>query len=412
MIEFKEFVLSNGLKVIAHPDHSSQAVCLNILYKVGSRNEHPERTGLAHLFEHLMFSGSGNIESFDEPLQAVGGDNNAFTNADITNYYTLVPKDNVETAFWLESDRMFNLNLNQNSLDVQKSVVVEEFKQRYLNQPYGDVWLKMRPEIYKKHPYQWPTIGKDPAQIDAVSMEDARSFYEKNYAPGNAILTVGGNIQPDKVYELAEKWFGNIQARDPEKIPYEMEPAQLEKRILEVEGNVPHNAFYKTFHMPARGHADYHACDLLSDILANGKSSVLHKEMVRNSKLLSSVSCYVTGNADPGLFVIEGRLMDGVAFDQVEERLATCIHSLGVEVSETELDRVKNMAEASVSFGNIELLNRCMGLTYAAFIGNTNLVNEEIELIQAVTTSEIETVAKKILTEHNSTTLYYRKNEA
>ncbi len=275
MIEYKEHQLSNGLQLIVHEDHQSPIVCLNILYKVGSRNEQPDKTGFAHLFEHLMFGGSKNIETFDEPLQKVGGDNNAFTSPDITNYYITIPSNNVETAFWLESDRMLSLSFDPEVLEVQRKVVIEEFKQRYLNQPYGDIWLKLRPEAYKVHPYQWATIGKEISHIEDATMDDVKAFFDKFYDPSNAILVVAGDITESKALELTEKWFGAIPTKGTVKQEIPAEPKQTEARFLEIKSDVPAAAIYKVYHMPARVDATYHAADLLSDILGTRKIVVL-----------------------------------------------------------------------------------------------------------------------------------------
>ena len=409
MVAYKEHTLPNGLQLIVHEDHSSPVVCLNILYKVGSRNELPHKTGFAHLFEHLMFGGSKNVKNFDEPLQAVGGDNNAFTNTDITNYYITIPSANVETAFWLESDRMLSLSFDPEVLEVQRKVVIEEFKQRYLNQPYGDVWLKLRPLAYQKHPYQWPTIGKEISHIEEATMEDVKSFFNAHYHPGNAVLVVAGDISEKKALELTNKWFGEIPGKTASNGMIEAEPPQTAPRFMVVEDNVPADAIYKTYHMPNRLGKPYHAADLLSDILGRGKSAILFNELVKKRPLFSSLSAHVTGSYDPGLLVISGRLLPGVdlkeADQAIQEHLEPMKQSMDVEL----LQKVKNQAEATTVFAEVDLLNRAMGLAYAAFLGNVNLINEELDQIKSLEAEDILESARMILKEDNCTTMYYQK---
>mgnify|MGYP000940784392 CR=1 FL=1 len=312
MIPYSSFTLPNGLRVLVHEDHTVQIAVINILYDVGSRDESPEKTGFAHLFEHLMFGGSVNIPSYDEPLQRVGGENNAFTSTDITNYYLTLPASNLETGFWLESDRMLSLSFDPRSLEVQRKVVIEEFKQRYLNQPYGDVWLKLRPLAYARHPYRWATIGKEIAHIEQATLEDVRNFFFRHYAPNNAVLVVAGKVTHEQVRTLAEKWFGPIPSRTIPERNLPAEPEQTERRTLTVEAKVPANALYKTYHMPGRFHPDYYAVDLLSDVLSRGQSSRMFNQLVKEQELFTSISSYVMGSIDPGLFVISGRLQEGV----------------------------------------------------------------------------------------------------
>ncbi len=407
MVDFKEFKLSNGLQVIVHPDHSSPIVCLNILYKVGSRNEDPDKTGFAHLFEHLMFGGSANVESFDEPLQAVGGDNNAFTSTDITNYYTIVPSPNAETAFWLESDRMMSLSFKPEVLETQRNVVIEEFKQRYLNQPYGDVWLKLSPVAYEVHPYRWPTIGKDISHIENATMADVRKFFKQYYEPTNAILVVSGDLSPEKALKLSEKWFGPIESGSYETSPIPQEPEQTSPRFSRVESRVPQDAIYKVYHMPGRTGDNYHTVDLLGDILGRGKSSILYQGLVKEKQLLSHLSVYVTGSCDPGLLVISGRLNDKTGFEEVEEELSRGFAAIE-NISETDVSRVKNLAESSLVFGEVELLNRTMNLAYSAFLGDTDLINQEQDRIRKVTKDRIIEQSLKILDMNNCSTLHYK----
>ena len=411
MVDYKEHKLPNGLQLIVHEDHDSPIVCLNVLYKVGSRNELPHKTGFAHLFEHLMFGGSKNVPNFDEPLQAVGGDNNAFTNTDITNYYITIPSANVETAFWLESDRMLSLSFDPEVLEVQRKVVIEEFKQRYLNQPYGDIWLKLRPVAFEKHPYRWPTIGKEISHIEDATMEDVRSFFNAHYHPGNAILVIAGDITEEKALELTKKWFGPIPGKDQPVEEVEQEPVQTAARQLEIKATVPADALYKVYHMPGRKGKAYHSADLLSDLLGRGKSSILHQELVKKKPMFSSLSAYVTGSLDPGLFVISGKLLPGVSIQEGDAAVKAVLDSFFNGVDEKEVEKVKNQAESTTVFAEVDLLNRAMGLAYAAFLGDIDLINTELDLIKSVTKDDILESAKSILREENSTTLYYLSDE-
>ena len=339
MINFTEFTLANGLRVMVHEDHTVQIAVMNILYDVGSRDEHPNKTGFAHLFEHLMFGGSKNISSFDEPLQLVGGENNAFTNTDITNYYLTVPASNIETGFWLESDRMMSLSFDPKVLEVQRKVVIEEFKQRYLNQPYGDVWLKLRPLTYTQHPYAWATIGKEISHIENATLNDVKDFFFRYYVPSNAILVVAGNVTVDQVMKLSEKWFGPIPSPALSKRNLPIEPKQTSKRFLEVEADVPASAFYKAWHMPGRFHNDYYAADLLSDILSRGQSSILYQKLVKEKEIYTSISSFVMGNIDPGILVMSGRIKEGIRLEDGEHEVNEIISSItskGIRVSYLE----------------------------------------------------------------------------
>ena len=410
MIEFKEHVLDNGLRLIVHEDPTVELAVINILYQVGSRDEQPQKTGFAHLFEHLMFGGSVNIPNYDEALQRVGGENNAFTNTDITNYYLTVPALNLETGFWLESDRMLSLSFDPAVLDVQRKVVIEEFKQRYFNQPYGDVWLKLRPLAYQVHPYQWATIGKEISHIENASMEDVKDFFRRFYTPNNAIMVVAGQVQFDQVVRLAEKWFGPIPKglTPTRKIP--LEPEQKEKRKLDWKAAVPADALYKTWHMPGRFDRDYPAVDLLSDILGRGHSSRLYQKLVKEKEIFSSLSSFVTGTLDPGLLIVNGRVHQGVSMARAEEELDQIILEL-VEKggTEYELEKVKNQAESLLSFGEVEVMNRAMNLAFSALSGEVNYVNKELEQIKSVTLEDINRLARSVLHETNSSVLYYNR---
>jgi zinc protease len=411
MIAFEEFVLGNGLQVIVHEDPSVQIAVMNILYDVGSRDENPQRTGFAHLFEHLMFGGSRNVPSYDEPLQRVGGENNAFTNTDITNYYLTLPASNIETGFWLESDRMLSLSFDPKVLEVQRKVVVEEFKQRYLNQPYGDVWLKLRPLTYKVHPYKWATIGKEISHIEDATLDDVRDFFNRHYVPNNAILVVAGHVTVEQVRQLAEKWFGNIPAGEKSrKLP--AEPRQTEKRTETVKAKVPASAIYKAYHMVGRFDKDYYAGDLVSDILSRGQSSRLYQTLVKEKEIFTSISSFVMGTIDPGLLVISGRVKDNVSLQQAEAEIDKVVAEVQHDVNEEELDKVKNQTESTLEFGEVELMNRAMNLAFAKLSGDTDLVNRESQLINEVTLADIKRVAADIFREENSSTLYYEAEKA
>ncbi|MCO6359918.1 M16 family metallopeptidase [Roseivirga pacifica] len=412
MVEFERFVLDNGLKVIVHEDHSAPIAVVNLLYQVGARDENEEKTGFAHLFEHLMFGGSKHIPSYDEPLQKVGGDNNAFTSNDITNYYITLPSANIETAFWLESDRMLSLSFDPEVLEVQRSVVIEEFKQRYLNQPYGDAWLKLRPLAYQKHPYKWNTIGKEIAHIEEATMEDVKDFFFNWYVPNNAILVVGGDVTVDQVKALAEKWFGPIPSREIETRALPKEPRQEEYRSLDVEEDVPLDSLYMTFHMCGRNDEAYHATDLLSDILGRGKSSRLYKRLVDEDRVFSSISAYVTGSIDPGLLTIHGKVNSEFNLAQAEGAVWKVLDDFMDErITAEELEKVKNKAESTQVFSEMELLNRAMNLAYAEMLGDADLANQEAAKIRAVSVEDIRAVAKEVIRKTNASVLRYHAKQ-
>ncbi|HAC23604.1 MAG TPA: peptidase M16 [Cytophagales bacterium] len=410
MINFSSFALDNGLRVIVHEDPSVQIAVMNVLYDVGSRDEHPDKTGFAHLFEHLMFGGSKHIPSYDEPLQRVGGENNAFTSTDITNYYLTVPAANLETGFWLESDRMLSLSFDPEVLEVQRKVVIEEFKQRYLDQPYGDVWLKLRPLAYRTHPYQWATIGKEVVHIEQATLEDVKNFFFRHYVPSNAVLVVAGHVKMNQVRQLAEKWFGPIPAGNRPQRNLPAEPRQEQKRQLTVEANVPAHALYKTWHVPGRFHSDYYATDLLGDILGRGHSSRLYHRLVMEKEIFSTLSAYNMGTLDPGMLVISGRVNEGISAQDAEYEVDQILHDLLREgLRAEELQKVKNLAISSIAFGDVEVINRAMNLAFASLSGDADLVNREEELINRVTREDVMRVADEILQERNASALYYTR---
>jgi predicted Zn-dependent peptidase len=411
MIGYEKFELENGLKVLFHKDETTPLAVVNVLYDVGARDEDEDRTGFAHLFEHLMFGGSANIPNFDTPLQMAGGECNAFTNNDITNYYDILPAENIETAFWLESDRMLELAFTPKSLEVQRGVVIEEFKQRYLNQPYGDVWLKLRPLIYKKHPYQWATIGKSIEHIEGATMQDVKDFFYAHYAPNNAVLVVGGNLEFDKVKELAEKWFGNIPSRNVKKRALPIEPAQTEKRELEIERDVPANALYIAFRMGSRTSDEHYLGDLCTDVLAGSKSSRLYERGMVNERLFTSISSYVTGGLEEGLLVISGHLADGVTFEAAENLIWEELEKLMIQpIGENELQKVRNKHKTGKVFGEQSLLNRVMKIAFFENMGKLEDLNNELPMYDAISAEGLQVFMQKIIDQNKQAVLRVKKN--
>jgi zinc protease len=408
MINYEHFQLANGLNVYLHKDTSTPIAAFNLIYNVGSRDEDESKTGFAHLFEHLMFGGSKNIPSYDEPLQLVGGENNAFTSPDITNYYITLPAENIETAFWLESDRMMSLSFDPDVLEVQRKVVIEEFKQRYLNQPYGDVWLKLRPLAYEKHPYKWATIGKEIKHIEDATMQDVKDFFFKFYRPNNANLVVAGDFELEQIKSLAEKWFGPIPAGEKLAKNIPQEPVQETARIARTQAKVPLSAIYKAYKMPGRFEKDFHATDLLSDMLGRGKSSRLYTSLVKNQPLFNNLSSYVTASLDTGLLIIQGNVNTGVDLDKANKAIDEVVAQFVAEkIDAKELEKVKNQAESTASFSEVELLNRAMNLAMAANAGNAEWCNEDKESIKNINKEEVENAAQSVLRMDNSSTLLY-----
>ncbi len=410
MIPFEKFKLDNGLTVIVHEDYTTPLVAMNILYKVGARDEQPDKTGFAHLFEHLMFGGSVNIEDFDEPLQKAGGENNAFTNNDITNYYLTIPAQNLETGFWLESDRMLSLAFTEKSLEVQRSVVVEEFKQRYLNQPYGDVWLQLRPLAYKVHPYQWATIGKEISHIEEATLEDVKSFFKKWYAPNNAILSIAGNCDLKSAKALCEKWFAPIPAQHIPERKLPVEPEQKEKRILELKRDVPNSRIYMAWHCCSRYDKEFYATDLLSDILSRGKSSRLYQQLVKQNNYFTDINAFMTGELDNSLLVIEGKLLNSTDMDQAEKVILEVVESVKQGIEDRELQKVQHKAEATIEFSEMGIENKALNLAYYELIGDAEECNRQAERYNAVTAQDIIAIANKILTPNNCSILRYQSS--
>jgi len=409
MIEFEQFTLDNGLKVIFHEDRTTPLAVVNVLYDVGARDENEEQTGFAHLFEHLMFGGSKNIPNFDSPLQLAGGECNAFTSNDITNYYNILPAENVETAFWLESDRMLELAFTPKSIEVQRGVVIEEFKQRYLNQPYGDVWLHFRPLIYRKHPYKWATIGKEISHIENAKIEDVKVFFFKHYSPQNAILVLGGNLDFARVKELAEKWFGNIPKREKYIRSIEPEPAQAEERRLVIERDVPSHAMYMAFRMGGRTASDHYVGDLCSDILAGSKSSRLYNRLVVDEKKFSSISAYITASLEDGLMIISGNLDESTTFEEAESLIWNELKLIATELmDDKELTKVKNKHKTGKVFSEQSLLNRVMNIAFFENMGCLSDLNNELKHYDQITAEGVREFAKKTFLNTNQSILHVK----
>lgn len=413
MIEFNKFKMDNGLTVIHHLDNTTPIAAFNILYDVGARDEDPNHTGFAHLFEHLMFGGSKNIPNFDEPLQKGGGQSNAFTSNDITNYYCTLPKENLELAFWLDSDRLLELAFTDKSLEVQRNVVIEEFKQRYLNQPYGDVWLLLRPLAYKEHPYQWATIGKEVSHIAEATMDMVKSFFYKHYNPQNAVLCVAGDVSLEEVRSLSEKYFGEIPARTKYVRNLPAESKQNEYRELTVERDVPADSIYMTFHMCSRDHQDYHTTDLISDILSRGQSSRLFKGLVMDDPKFNDISAYVSGSMDEGLFIVTGKPSAGVSLDEAQDLIWKYLEDIREnQVSERELEKVINKVESSNVFGEMSALNKAMSLCFYELLGDANGINQEVDKYKKVTKEDIRRVSKELFTKENCSVLKYKAKKS
>ena len=413
MIDFQRFILNNGLRVIVHEDNSTPLVAVNLLYDVGSRDENPTRTGFAHLFEHLMFAGSVNVPDFDQPIQHAGGENNAFTNNDMTNFYASVPAENLETLLWIESDRMLALSINARTFKVQRKVVVEEFNETTLNEPYGDMWHLMSDMVYKVHPYRWPVIGLEPKHIEEANLTEVKDFYKKFYVPNNAILVVAGNLEKcgstEGVVQRIENWFGNITkgAVPPRELP--PEPRQTSQIRKIVESNVPLEALYIAFRSPARRDDDYYAVDLLTDVLSNGSSSRFYRRLLKEQRLFSEIDCFQIGNIDPSVIIIEGKPSEGTSIEKAEAAIWDELELLKNDlIAENELQKLKNKIESQQAFGDAGALNKAMNLAYYELLGDANLINTEINNYNKVSAQDIQRVAKEIFTKENSAVLFYK----
>lgn len=412
MISFDRYVFDNGLRLIVHEDKSSPMVAVNVVYDVGSRDEDPSKTGFAHLFEHLMFGGSQNVPDFDGPIQNAGGENNAFTNTDMTNFYNVLPAENVETALWLESDRMQQLVFSEKALNIQKKVVIEEFKETCLTEPYGDVWHHLSEMVYEKHSYRWPTIGKHASHIEDARLEDVVHFFNKHYTPSNAILVISGNMSSDKAYKLVEKWFANIPAGNKYQRQLDFDHPQKCKKEKTVRGNVPLEALYLSFNMVDRKHPDYYAYDLLSDVLSNGRSSRLFQRLYKENQYFSQIDAYISGTFDPGMFVIEGRPMPNVGTVKAKDYIWNELELLKAEpIDSRELQKLKNKIESSLEYSEVNILHKSMSLAYFELLGDANLINKEADEYQKVTSEDIQRVAQKIFVPENCTELIYLPNE-
>ncbi len=411
MIDFERFTLDNGLRVLVHEDKSTPMAVVNVLYDVGARDEMADKTGFAHLFEHLMFGGSINIPIYDEPLQLAGGENNAYTTNDLTNYYCQLPAENIETAFWLESDRMISLAFSKKSLEVQRKVVCEEFKEHYINKPYGDVWHKLRELVYTTHPYRWMTIGKELEHIENATLADVKAFFNKHYTPANAILVVAGNVEVAQIRDLAEKWFGPIPAGNKYNRNLPAEPRQMEPRFLEVKADVPLDALYKCWHIYPRTDDRYYIADLISDILSGGASSRLFQSLVKEKQLFSSIDCSHLGSTDAGIMVIDGRLVKGVDIKLAEAAVMEELAKLQKDgISEAELEKVKNKTESAMAFEDMGVMNRAASIAMYELLGDAQLMNKELDKYRAVTAEQIADQSRIIFDENNCSTLHYLSN--
>ncbi len=411
MIKFEKFTLDNGLRVLVHEDKSTPMAVVNVLYDVGAKDENPEKTGFAHLFEHLMFGGSINIPVYDEPLQVAGGENNAYTTNDLTNYYCQLPAENIETAFWLESDRMLSLAFGKKSLEVQRKVVCEEFKEHYISKPYGDVWHKLRTMVYTTHPYRWMTIGASLKHVEDATLADVKAFFKKHYNPANAILTVAGNVEFETVKAMAEKWFGPIPAGEKYQRNLPVEPKQTAPRTLEVKADVPLDALYKCWHIYPRTDDRYYTADLITDILSGGGSSRLFQSLVKEQQLFSNIDCYHMGSTDAGLLVIEGKLVKGTDIKKAEAAINEELKKLqatGITVS--ELEKVKNKTESALAFEDMSVMNRASSIAMYELLGDADLMNSELAKYQEVTAEDILTETRIIFDENNCSTMYYMSN--
>lgn len=411
MINFERFVLGNGLKVLVHEDHSTPMAVVNVMYDVGSKDENPDKTGFAHLFEHLMFGGSINIPDFETPLQLAGGENNAYTSNDLTNYYIQLPADNLETALWLESDRMFSLAFDEKSLEVQRKVVSEEFKEHYINKPYGDVWFKLREMVFKSHPYRWMTIGKELSHIEQASLEDVKSFFKKHYSPSNAILVIAGKVKTDIAIKLAEKYFGDIPPGTKYQRHIPAEGVQNEERVLEVNADVPLDALYKVWKMPARLNDGYYVGDMVTEVLGGGASSRLYQKLVKEERLFSSIDCYHFGSVEEGMLTIEGKLVKGVEMKKAEKSVNSIIEEMVHKgITEHELAKIKNKTEAVLAFEDMNILTRANNIAFYELLGDAGLFNKERDKYFEVTRDQIAEFCNVTFQKEKSNTLFYYSN--
>jgi zinc protease len=412
MIQFEKFVLDNGLTVLIHEDHSTPMVAVNITYKVGSKDEDPDKTGFAHLFEHLMFGGSANIRDFDTIMQDAGGENNAFTNADLTSFYDIVPAENLETVLWVESDRMLKLNFSNKVLKTQKKVVIEEFKETCLNEPYGDMWHHLSALAYKEHPYQWPTIGKEINHIENASLEQVESFFNNFYKPSNAVLSIAGHVHAADGLKLVKEWFGDIPKGNTIKKTITPEPKHITHCKKVVTSEVPHEAIFLAYNMNDRLSKEYYVCDLISDLLANGRSSRFYKRLYKEKQYFSTIDAFISGSVEPGLFIIEGKLMPGITLEQARQSIIDELNLLKTErIPDNEIEKLKNSVESSLTFSEISIMNKAISLAYFEALGNANLINEEARRYQEILADDIMLTAKSLFTEENCNELIYHRKD-
>lgn len=408
MIQYQKRTLSNGLTAIVHKDDTTPLVAINILYKVGSRNEDPDKTGFTHLFEHLMFGGTKNVPNYDDPIQEAGGENNAFTNSDFTNFYLTLPLANVEVGLWLEADRMKGLNFTKKNLDTQKKVVIEEFKETCLNEPYGDMWHHIAEMAYQHHPYKWPTIGKDISHIEKADLDDVKSFFANYYRPNNAIIVLVGNITEEEGFQLIEKWFGSIPGAEIKFNPIEFDTLSSGFKRKEIHAAVPMKSVVLTFMMQSRIHPDFYVTDLLSDILSSGRSSRLYQKLVKEQQLFSHIDAFVTGSTDPGLLLVEGKVKDEVSIDVARKAIMDILQELcDNKIEERELQKIKNRAESHLVFSELGALNKAMSLAAFEHLGDIDLINKEIDIYQAITAEDMMRVSRELFRHENCCELVY-----
>ena len=410
-LQFKRHILANGLRLIVHEDHSTPLASCNVVYNVGSRDENPEMTGMAHLFEHFMFTGSKHIPDYDAQLQSVGAFNNAYTTQDITHYYITLPAVNIEHALWLESDRMLELAFQQEKLDIQKHVVIEEFKENFLNRPYGDMWMLYNQFFFQKHTYQWLPIGKEISHIEKVSMDDMKAFFYRFYRPNNAVLTIAGDVKFEEIVPLVEKWFGPIPAGTDSvwDRKYPQENLQTEKRLFEVQRNVPADMLFKGWPTCGRLTPDFYAYDMLSDLFGSGQSSYLYKKFVMEDALFTDISAYITGTLDPGIFIIGGRPAEGVSIEEANKRLSDYLYQLPQNcINAHDLQKVKNRVESIILQNDIKIEDRSSSLAVAECFSCAEDFNDETNRYFAVSEEQINTLCNNMFRQEQETTMYYK----
>lgn len=408
MVSFSRKILPNGLHVLVHEDRNTPLVAVNVTYQVGSRDERPDKTGFAHLFEHLMFAGSRHVPDFDEPLQRAGGENNAYTTNDYTTFYEILPAENLETALFLESDRMLALRITQRALNVQRRVVVEEFKETCLNEPYGDAWHHLSDLMFQVHPYRWPVIGLAPEHVENATIDDVRDFFHHWYTPNNAVLTIAGNVRAEDVFPLAEKWFGDIPPGPAPLRDLPPEPPQTALQQRTVQAEVPVPALYLAFRTPPRLHPDFYPMDLLTDVLAQGQSSRLYQRLVKEQTLFTNIDAYVTANLDPGLLIVEGRPAEGVSMETALAAIWAELEALkNTPIDERELAKIQHRFESTIVFSETSILNKAQNLGFYEILDRAELMNDELDTYRAVTPANLQHSAQALFREENAGVLIY-----